>query len=395
MSPLSHDRSEDTSTGSLDAIPGFGPDDEDGRRDRDRRARPSRRVRRRRTAVVIAALALVVAAVVVLTTTLVLPFMARFQTPDYPGPGRDTAVVTVTKGDTNLAIGNTLVEQGVVASVKAFNEALQKQGGGKFIQPGQYQLKKEMKASDALSAMLDTTTNAVQYAAISQNARQSEVFDVLAKATNIPVDEFQALAKNPRQFGLPAKAPNLEGYLRPGEYRFPLNSKPKDIIAQMVNNTKKTLTDMGVTDPGEQFRLLTIASIIEAEAGEADYAKVSGAIYNRLSPDNKETGGRIDSDATVSYGLNRRSYELTIAEKQDASNKYNTFANPGLPIGPIGSPGTKSIDAAKNPAKVPYYYWVTVNLDTGETRYATTLAEHQRNVQLYTAWCSQNPGRCK
>ncbi|MEH0110869.1 endolytic transglycosylase MltG [Tersicoccus sp. MR15.9] len=393
MSHLSHGRTEDTSTGSLDAIPGFGPDDEDSR-PRDRRARPPRRVRRRRTVVVLAAVALVTAAIVVLTTTLVLPFMARFQTPDYPGPGQGSAIVTVAQGDTNQEIGATLVQQGVVESTKAFNEALQKESGGKFIQPGQYQLKKEMKASDALAAMLDTKTSAVHYAAINQNLRQSDVFTILAKATSIPVAQFQALAKNPGQFGLPAKAPSLEGYLHPGEYRFALNAKPKDIIAQMVARTKKTLTDAGITDPNEQYRMLTIASIIEAEAGEADYGKVSGAIYNRLGPDNKETSGRLDSDATVSYGLGRRSYQISDQEKQDASNKYNTFANPGLPVGPIGSPGAKSIAAAKHPEKVPYFYWVTVNLDTGETKYAVTLEQHQRNVDEYTAWCGAHPGKC-
>ncbi|OMH37022.1 endolytic transglycosylase MltG [Tersicoccus sp. Bi-70] len=393
MSHLSHGRSEDTSTGSLDAIPGFGPDDDDSR-PRDRRARPPRRVRRRRTVVVLAAVALVTAAIVVLTTTLVLPFMARFQTPDYPGPGKDSAIVTVAKGDTNQAIGATLVQQGVIASSKAFNEALQNEGGGKFIQPGQYQLKKEMKASEALAAMLDTKTSAVHYAAVNQNLRQSDVFAILAKATSLPVAQFQALAKNPRQFGLPAKAPSLEGYLHPGEYRFALDAKPKDIINQMVASTKKSLTDAGVTDANEQYRLLTIASIIEAEAGEADYGKVSGAIYNRLGPDNKETAGRLDSDATVSYGLNRRSYQISNEEKQDTSNKYNTFANPGLPVGPIGSPGAKAIAAAKTPQKVPYFYWVTVNLDTGETKYATTLEEHQRNVDEYTAWCGAHPGKC-
>ncbi|GGC82633.1 ABC transporter substrate-binding protein [Tersicoccus solisilvae] len=393
MSHLSHGRPEDTSTGSLDAIPGFGHDDEDRKR-HDRRARPPRRVRRRRTVVVLAALALVVVAVVVLANTLVAPFLARFQTPDYPGPGKDSAIVTVAQGDTNQAIGNTLVQQGVIASTKAFTEALQNQGGGKFIQPGQYQLKKEMKASDALTSMLDTTASAVHYAAVSQNLRQSDVFAILSKATSVPVAQFQALAKNPQQFGLPAKAPSLEGYLHPGEYRFALDAKPKDIIGQMVASTKKSLTDAGVTDPNEQYRLLTIASIIEAEAGEADYGKVSGAIYNRLGPNNKETVGRLDSDATVSYGLGRRSYQISNEEKQDASNKYNTFANPGLPVGPIGSPAGKAIEAAKNPEKVPYFYWVTVNLDTGETKYATTLEEHQRNVDEYTAWCGANPGKC-
>ena len=81
-------------------------------------------------------------------------------------------------------------------------------------------------------------------------------------------------------------------------------------------------------------------------------------------------------------------------EKQDKSNGYNTFAHPGLPVGPIGSPGDDSIKAAANPDDNDYYYWVTVNLDTGETKFAENFEEHNRNVDEYQQWCADNEGRC-
>jgi len=66
----------------------------------------------------------------------------------------------------------------------------------------------------------------------------------------------------------------------------------------------------------------------------------------------------------------------------------------GLPPGPINNPGAASIAAAARPAAGPWLFFVTVNPDTGETRFATTTAEHQRNVNLFNQWCRANPGKC-
>ncbi|WP_449372954.1 endolytic transglycosylase MltG [Arthrobacter psychrolactophilus] len=140
---------------------------------------------------------------------------------------------------------------------------------------------------------------------------------------------------------------------------------------------------------------VTIASIIEFEGNKANYAKISGAIENRINNANGETGGRLESDATVAYGLGLKTYNITAEQKADKSNLYNTFANPGLPVGPIGSPGSEAIEAAANPESNPYYFWVTVDLKTGETLYAATYAEHLANVAKYTAWCEANVGECK
>ena len=97
----------------------------------------------------------------------------------------------------------------------------------------------------------------------------------------------------------------------------------------------------------------------------------------------------------MAYGLGIKTYNISAAQKADKSNLYNTFANKGLPVGPIGSPGIKAIEAAAHPESNPYYFWVTVDLKTGETLYAATFAQHQKNVIKYVAWCEANPGECK
>ena len=362
-----------------------------------RSRRPSRekqRRRRRRTVVMIVVLAVFAGAVFGLTVFL-RDLLGMNDVKDYPGPGEGTVSFVVQPGDGPLVIGNNLASQDIVASSKKFMEVFQQESQGREIQPGTFEMRYQMSSAGALDALLGDGGTAVHYAAIDRDLRQNETFDKLVEATGIPLEDFTALAQNPQAFGLPEQAVSLEGYLFPGEYRFPVDTTAEEIITEMVQNTVAALEEAGVTDPAQQYEVLTKASIIQAEAGEADYATVAGAIENRLRADNTETNGLIQSDATVTYGLGRKSYNLTPEEKADTSNRWNTYANPGLPVGPIGSPSVEAIDAAANPADVPYYYWVTVNLDSGETKFSSTLAEHGRYVAEYQQWCgTQKAGRC-
>lgn len=359
-----------------------------------RTSRVSKRVRKRRRTLVFLVILVLFGAVVYFAVQTVKPMLGGFTVPDYPGPGSGNVQIVVPEGATGRTVATELKSKDVVASEQAFLDALKAAEGSASLQPGEFSMKTQMKAADAVTILLNVSDSKVHYAAVAQNLRINEVLAVLAKSTGLPEAEFTALANQPKLFGLPAQAKNLEGYLAPGEYRFPIELDAKEILTEMVTGTMKSLTDTGVTDPAEQFRVLTIASIIEFEGNEANYAKISGAIENRINNPNGETGGRLESDATVAYGLGLKTYNITAAQKADASNLYNTFANPGLPVGPIGSPGIKAIEAAAHPETNPYYFWVTINLKTGETLYAATFAEHQVNVAKYVAWCDDNPGAC-
>ena len=311
---------------------------------------------------------------------------------DYPGPGTGSVPVEVVQGSSVTQVANSLKEKGVVADagtfIKAFGES------GVTLSPGKYTFRKEMKSADAVGVFAASGNDKVSYVPLSAGLRLGESLDAIAKGTGLELSDLKNLANSPGQFGVSSKAKNLEGYLFPGEYRFALGSTAKQVLGQLVKATQDELKSQGVTDPDEQYRMLTIASIVQAEAGRADYPTVAGAVMNRLKH-NAQTVGFIQSDATVTYGLGRKSYELTPAEKEDKSNPYNTYANPGLPVGPIGSPGKLAIDAAAHPKASDYLFWVTINLDTGETRFAKTLDEHNRNVALYQEWCSANAGRCQ
>ncbi|MBP2414397.1 putative YceG family protein [Arthrobacter stackebrandtii] len=355
----------------------------------------SKRVRKRRRSLVFLVVVLLFAAVVYFVFQSVKPMLAGFQTPDYPGPGTGSVSFVVPDGATGRSIATDLKTEDIVASEQAFLDALTAADGASALQPGTFEMKHQMKASDAVTVLLATDDNKVHYTAIAQNLRIGETLQVLADSTGLPLAEFESLANQPALFDLPPQAKNLEGYLAPGEYRFPIDIDAKGVLDELVKATKDELVATGVTDPNEQYRILTVASIIEFEGNVENYAMISGAIENRINKPNAETGGRLESDATVAYGLGKKTYNITAEEKADASNLYNTFANAGLPVGPIGSPGNKAIVAGAHPEENPYYFWVTINLDTGETLYAATFAEHQANVAKYVAWCDANAGKCE
>jgi UPF0755 protein len=82
---------------------------------------------------------------------------------------------------------------------------------------------------------------------------------------------------------------------------------------------------------------------------------------------------------------------FTTDEQRAVDSPYNTYRFPGLPPGPINSPGEQALEAALDPTPGPWRFFVTVNLDSGETKYARTFAEHQRNVAELQRWISENP----
>ena len=134
---------------------------------------------------------------------------------------------------------------------------------------------------------------------------------------------------------------------------------------------------------------------MEAEAKlDVDRPKIARVFVNRVETQGGGTYGLIQSDAAVSYGAKRRALFPTQAELDDASNPYNTRIHPGWPPGPISNPGAASIKGAAQPAAGNWYYFVAVNPITGETRYAETLDEHNRNVALLDAYCREKPKDC-
>ncbi|MEN9749066.1 MAG: hypothetical protein RL149_144, partial [Actinomycetota bacterium] len=137
----------------------------------------------------------------------------------------------------------------------------------------------------------------------------------------------------------------------------------------------------------DSHRVLTLAALIQKEARlEHDFYKVSRVFLNRL-----DAGMHLQSDATVSYGVDGTTVSTSAADRAN-SNGYNTYLHPGLPIGPISAPGSVAIDAALHPAVGKWLYFCAINLKTGETVFSNTYAEHQVAVRQWQAWMRENPG---
>ncbi|MET4096588.1 endolytic transglycosylase MltG [Arthrobacter sp. UYCu712] len=353
---------------------------------------PSKKVRRRRRFLALVLTLTVFVVAIVVGAQFLKPLLGGDAVADYPGPGTGEVSITVPPGAGPKSVATELQNKKVVANADSFLKEFAASGGA--LSPGDFSMRTEMKNSDAVALLLNKDKGKVMYVALSAGLRIGESLQAISEGTGVPVGDLKSLSDSPEQFGVPAKSKNLEGFLAPGEYRFPLGTPAKDILKKLVSTTLDELKSQGVTDQAKQYDVVTVASIVQAEGGQAEYGDVAGAIYNRLKPTNTETNGLIQSDATVTYGLGIRSFHIDEEQKADASNPYNTYANVGLPAGPIGSPGKTAIDAAAKPKSNDYLYWVTINLDTKETKFSKTLAEHGGYVEKYNAWCEANPGRC-
>ena len=354
-------------------------------------AKPSKKVRRRRRLLALFLTLAVFITAVAVGAQFLKPLLGSDKPSDFPGPGTGEVQVSVQPGEGTSSVASTLEDQRVVANADTFLQAFSASGG--VLSPGDYTFRTEMKNTDAVAVLLGKDKTKVIYFALSAGLRIGESLQAISEGSGVSVQELKALSDQPAQFGLPANAKNLEGFLAPGEHRLPLGTSAKDILQTLVDVTVDELVSQGITDPAKQYEAVIVASIVQAEGGQADYGDVAGAIYNRLKP-NDQTGGFLQVDSAVTYGLGTRSFNFTDEQRRDKSNPYNTYANPGLPPGPIGSPGKTAIDAAAKPKTNNYLYWVTINLDTEETKFSSTLSEHNVYVEQYNAWCMDNPGRC-
>jgi len=182
---------------------------------------------------------------------------------------------------------------------------------------------------------------------------------------------------------LDPEARDLEGYLFPETYPLPRNTPASRLIRQMTDRFEQVMTPalrQAVEAKGLSVRqAVTLASIVEKEASRQDERPLVAAVYaNRL-----RIGMPLQADPTVIFALLRSGKYNGNLRRDDLGldSPYNTYRYPGLPPGPIASPGRAAIEAAVNPAAVDYLYFVSRN--DGSHEFARTLDEHNRNVQKW------------
>jgi len=322
---------------------------------------------------------------------------------DYPGPGTGSVTFQVSEGDTISEMGRNLEDAGVVASAEAFTDAASGDPDATGIQVGYYPLKREMAASDVLDVLTDPSRIITTQITFPEGLRVADMLDLLAEETDFKRAQFEKALADPARLGLPEYAGgNPEGYLFPSTYAFGPDATPAAMLRAMVDRWKQAAADNGLEAAADRLgytphELMTVASLVEAEGRGDDMPKVARVIFNRLeNPGTAGTTGLLQIDAAVNYALGREPIaRLTTAEIQSvADSPYNTYTQPGLPPGPIEAPGDAAIAAAANPAEGDWYYYVTVDLETGETKFAETPEEFAEYKAELDEYCATRSDRC-
>ena len=308
--------------------------------------------------------------------------------PDYAGPGSGEVVYQVKDGVTSAQIGRDLKESGVVASVDAFTEAARLDEDSRNIQVGYYQLQEKMKASEALDVLVDPANLVQALVTVPEGARVRQVVDSIAKNTDIERRAVVRALADAEAIDLPAEAEgNPEGYLFPATYTVPPKMTAVELISQMVAKTRDMEASLDIESRAAKLGLdpeqvLTVASILEYEANKSeDYPRVARVLYNRLDDDMA-----LQLDSTVSYVSGRSGDVWTTSAERESDSRYNTYKYPGLPPGPIGSPGEETIEAALNPAEGDWLFFVP-DYEADTTRFSVTLAEHNTWVEKLREYC--------
>ena len=314
---------------------------------------------------------------------------------DFPGPGTGEVNVTIEDGATIRAMGATLVEAGVVASQDAFVAAADQNPQATGIQPGNYVLRSEMRASDAVAALVSGEGG--ERVSLPEGYRVRQTVERLAEASGFTVEELQAAVDAAT---LPDYAEgDAEGFLFPASYNLGGDVTPDSLIASMIATFDATATEVGLVEGAAALErtpreVVTVASIVQREVSrEEDMPRVAEVIYNRLSGACTANGvpeGRLQMDSTVHYAVDDYSSVYTTNEQRQVDSPYNTYRVSGLPPGPIASPGQAALAAALAPTAEGNCYFVAVNLETGETAFGVTAEDQAANEALLDAYCRES-----
>jgi UPF0755 protein len=336
-----------------------------------------------------------------------------FGAPDYDSVGTTPVNVVVHPGDGSGDIANELYAKKVVKSSKAFVKAAQANTRSRNIQPGTYRLFVQMPAANALAMLLDPDKNmVVNKVTIPEGKSMFDTYQLLSKATGIPVAKFTeaapAVLKKIPDFWFArsdSKAPivSIEGFLFPDTYRLDPGMTAEQILQTMVDQFMAVATELHFTDEVQAnlggvtpFEALTVASLAQAEAfRNEDMGKIARVAYNRVY---KEFACNcLQFDVTVNYYLQsqgkpiKASKDMLAAELDNPKNPWNTGASSkGLPRGPINSPGRAALQAAMNPTKGNWFYFVAVDRN-GTTMFAETASQFN---QLKLQACRQGIVAC-
>lgn len=332
---------------------------------------------------------------------------------DYTGEGVSDVVIQVHQGDSTTAIGETLHEHNVVATVRAFVAAAQGNAAMQSIQPGFYKVRTEISASDAVSRLTDAQ-NRVGKLVIPEGRQLDDIQDVKTNAVTdgiftlvseascveldgdkrcVSADDLRKAAGTApvAQLSVPDWATKpveamgddhrrIEGLIAPGSWDIDPSASPQDILSTLIGVSAYQYAQSGLLDTAKSlsmtpYEILTVASLVQREAKPQDFDKVARVIYNRLHEHRT-----LEFDSTVNYSLDRQEVATTDADRAQHT-PWNTYVRQGLPATPICSPGAPALAAAERPADGDWLYFVTIDMQ-GTTLFTRDYPQHLANIEL-------------
>ncbi len=339
-------------------------------------------------------------------------FLRELRTP--AGNSSEIVDITVEPGESTSAIATTLRQNGLIRQPLLFSFLVRSQGLDGKLQAGTFHLRSNMTMSQIISALQVTAKFEEVQVTIREGLRLEEIAEVIGSAglTNVDEQSFLEAARHGALFkdehallsSLPMTA-TLEGYLFPDTYRLAKTATVTDVIDDLLDNfdkqyaTFETRVTAAAPDgsPMDVHSIVTLASIVQREAVLTDeMPRIAAVFWNRLKPEYQgETGnGRLQADPTLQYALGKpgawwpKLDTLTLEQINANTNPYNTRVHPGLPPGPISSPGLLALTAAARPDDTaPYLYFVASCSQPGAHNFATSLEEFNQFEREYQS-CS-------
>jgi UPF0755 protein len=290
--------------------------------------------------------------------------------------------VTVPTGASFSAVTDTLAAHGVIASRRVFKLIARIRRVDRTVQAGVYEFSPGTPPWEVLDVLAKGAAVSQKFT-VPEGLTIPEVATLAADRLGLPQDTVREAATDGAAasalLGYPVRS--FEGFLRPETYTLPIALRADELVRIMAEAFKSgwepawtaRLDSIGMS----QLQLVTFASIVEGEARADDEREtIAGVYHNRL-----RIGMALQADPTVQYAIflasGRRKARLFDRDYQ-INSPYNTYLHPGLPPGPVNSPGRRSLEASLYPAKVPYLYFVAGQ--DGRHIFAKTYAEHLRNI---------------
>jgi UPF0755 protein len=302
--------------------------------------------------------------------------------------------IEIPRRSTPEAIASKLLSEGVITRTWPFLFYIKITGSAKLIKAGEYRFPSPITPLGVLRKLEEGEQRLSRFTVIEGWTRW-DIADSLARVPELKLNDSGEALKLMNDTSairdLDPAATNLEGYLFPATYSYPPETKSAAVVAGMVKRFRQEWTPerdqrarlLGMTPR----QIIIIASLIESEAKlKDDRTLVASVIYNRLNK-----GMALGIDSTIVYasklaGKWRNDGKVYLSDVNRRS-PYNTRIFSGLPPGPVGNPGTSSIDAALNPAKTDYLYYVRdpARNDGAHNFYAKS-ADFEKGVRALRDW---------